>query len=33
VGEGNCGKGRGNEGDKDKGIWLMGFIYTYEIEQ
>jgi hypothetical protein len=23
---------RGNEGDEDEGIWLMGFIYLHEIE-
>jgi hypothetical protein len=25
--------GRVNGGDKGEGIWLMGFIYIYEIEQ
>jgi hypothetical protein len=28
-----CEIGRVNEGDEDEGIWLMGFIYIYEIEQ
>jgi hypothetical protein len=27
------GKGRVNEGDEGKGMWLMDFIYIYEIEQ
>jgi hypothetical protein len=27
-----CGRGRVNEGDEVE-IWLMGFIYIYEIEQ
>jgi hypothetical protein len=22
-----------NEGDEGEGIWLMGFIYMYEVEQ
>jgi hypothetical protein len=24
---------RVNEGDEGEGIWLMGFIYLYELEQ
>jgi hypothetical protein len=24
---------RGNEGEEAEGIWLMDFIYFYEIEQ
>jgi hypothetical protein len=27
------GERRVNKGDKDEGIWLMYFIYLYEIEQ
>jgi hypothetical protein len=26
------GRGRGNGGDEGEGIWLMGFIYIYEIK-
>jgi hypothetical protein len=29
---GASGRGRGNEGDQGEGIWLMNFIYLYEIE-
>jgi hypothetical protein len=32
VGGSPCGRGRVNEGDEVE-IWLMGFIYIYEIEQ
>jgi hypothetical protein len=27
-----CGRGRGNREDESEGIWLVGFIFTYEIE-
>jgi hypothetical protein len=30
---GNGGMGRVNGGDGGEGIWWMGFIYLYEIEQ
>jgi hypothetical protein len=30
---GTSGRGRMNEGDKGEGIWVMDFIYLYEIEQ
>jgi hypothetical protein len=30
---GTCGRGRRNGGDEGEGIWLMDFIYLYEIEQ
>jgi hypothetical protein len=30
---GTVGGGRVNEGDKSKGIWLIDFIYLYELEQ
>jgi hypothetical protein len=29
---GACGRGRVNGGDEGEGIWLMGFIYIYEIK-
>jgi hypothetical protein len=32
-GEGIWGKGRVNGRDEGDGIWLMGFIPTYKIEQ
>jgi hypothetical protein len=28
-----CARGRVNKGDLGEGIWLMDFIYLYEIEQ
>jgi hypothetical protein len=30
---GTGGSGRMNGGDEGEGIWLMGFIYIYEIEK
>jgi hypothetical protein len=27
------GRGRMNERDEGEGVWLMDFIYLYEIEQ
>jgi hypothetical protein len=30
---GTCGRERLNGGDEGEGIWLMGFIYIYKIEQ
>jgi hypothetical protein len=27
------GGGRVNGGDEGEGIWLIGFVYIYEIEQ
>jgi hypothetical protein len=30
---GTCGRGRVNGRDEGEGIWLMDFIYIYEIEQ
>jgi hypothetical protein len=32
-GEVLVGERRGNGGDKGEGIWLLDFIYVYEIEQ
>jgi hypothetical protein len=29
----SCGVGRVNEGNEGEGIWLMDFIYIYEVEQ
>jgi hypothetical protein len=33
VWRGTCGRGRVNGEDEGEGIWLMSFIYIYEIEQ
>jgi hypothetical protein len=30
---GLCGRGRGNGGVEGDGIWVMDFIYLYEIDQ
>jgi hypothetical protein len=32
VWRGTSGRGRVDDGDESEGIWLVGFIFLYEIE-